>query len=431
MIDRVYMKYWNPKAYKVINLACFAHPLNSMGKNWNIYKPNALGVYYPKICINRYPERNNLNRIIAVLEVDCNLPKLCYGSNNNLYELTNKDLVSVRMELCNRLFNMGVELDPLQVHNGDMKSVEFGKNIVTGNIPVSFILEEMCKAKRLNNYMDVQRTTFRNGGEELSFYNQGIDIALYDKAAEMKAALVNNPDLLPTALTNRILGGKLNVLRMEVRFHNHDVLDNFLQTHKLATNTRLQDVFSQDISKYVLNYYWHELSKTARLISPSVFSSQFELQQIHSGAGISLGTQQILAKGKVRDLLREYGHKGTTNALKRIGCTNPSQILRTYVSRAFKLPRALDIWRFMDRALSTFKLLTPVAWQNVKMRAAAPWYKKAEQLLTTSEVAQWLNVCVETVRRLIKNGELAAKLIGNQYRMNRQDVLAYLYGHNG
>jgi excisionase family DNA binding protein len=47
-------------------------------------------------------------------------------------------------------------------------------------------------------------------------------------------------------------------------------------------------------------------------------------------------------------------------------------------------------------------------------------------LLTTEEVARYLNVEVITVRRLVQRGELAAYRIGGEYRFSIQDILHYL-----
>jgi excisionase family DNA binding protein len=47
-------------------------------------------------------------------------------------------------------------------------------------------------------------------------------------------------------------------------------------------------------------------------------------------------------------------------------------------------------------------------------------------LLTSEDVARYLNVEVITVRRLVQRGELAAYKIGGEFRFSRDDVDAYL-----
>jgi excisionase family DNA binding protein len=48
------------------------------------------------------------------------------------------------------------------------------------------------------------------------------------------------------------------------------------------------------------------------------------------------------------------------------------------------------------------------------------------QLLTTNEVAKFLNVSRETVNRLRKSGELKSTKVGGQYRFRSEDIEAYL-----
>ena len=49
-----------------------------------------------------------------------------------------------------------------------------------------------------------------------------------------------------------------------------------------------------------------------------------------------------------------------------------------------------------------------------------------EPLLTTEQIAQWLQVEVVTVRRLVSRGELAAHRVGGEFRFTRQDVQDFL-----
>jgi excisionase family DNA binding protein len=49
-----------------------------------------------------------------------------------------------------------------------------------------------------------------------------------------------------------------------------------------------------------------------------------------------------------------------------------------------------------------------------------------EPLLTTEQVAEWLQVDVVTVRRLVDRGEIAAYRVGGEFRFARKDVEEYL-----
>lgn len=52
--------------------------------------------------------------------------------------------------------------------------------------------------------------------------------------------------------------------------------------------------------------------------------------------------------------------------------------------------------------------------------------ESSKPLLTTEDVARYLNIEAVTVRRLVQRGELAAYRIGGEYRFNEQDVVQYL-----
>ncbi len=51
---------------------------------------------------------------------------------------------------------------------------------------------------------------------------------------------------------------------------------------------------------------------------------------------------------------------------------------------------------------------------------------EAEQLLTVEQVANIMQVHVETVRVWIRNGDLVAVNIGKEYRVTRKDLNTYI-----
>lgn len=51
---------------------------------------------------------------------------------------------------------------------------------------------------------------------------------------------------------------------------------------------------------------------------------------------------------------------------------------------------------------------------------------EGSKLFNVSEVAEYLNISVDTVRRLIKNEELNAYKIGHQIRVSEKQVNSYL-----
>lgn len=50
----------------------------------------------------------------------------------------------------------------------------------------------------------------------------------------------------------------------------------------------------------------------------------------------------------------------------------------------------------------------------------------SHDVLTVGEVAEWLRVTPQTVRRLIAEGQLPAKMVGREWRLQRCKVQAFL-----
>ena len=425
MIDKIKIYYDIPTVCQVTNPGMFQRPLCSYGTVWHRFNGEEeikQQAYYPFVVHTSFRSKIVPFGMIKRLEVESSLPKVVYG--NNLYELDNREWKTVCRALSSKLQAMGIHINPQDVGLGTVQQVEYSKNILTGKVPVPYILEELYQAKPMNNYMDIQKVSYRNG-ESLYFYCGSYDVLFYDKGAEILGQIQGNT--FPASLVQKLQNGAYNILRMEVRFHNRTALMDFLHAHGFSNNHGLlQDVYSKHISQQVLIHYWNALSQTARRNSPFVFSPGLELLKIWQGGGQNLTTQQALAKLGVRYLLREHGYKGARNALKRIGCSNPAQILRKYVSRVFKPFWKLDIWKFIDIALSRFSILGPNQWGNLKTRASAPWFHKQEPLLKLKKVAQWLNVSVRVIRKEIKALRLVAHKIGGCYRATRYDVLEYM-----
>lgn len=60
----------------------------------------------------------------------------------------------------------------------------------------------------------------------------------------------------------------------------------------------------------------------------------------------------------------------------------------------------------------------------VPSHTQSPKIEAPEQLLTVAEVANVLNCCTKTVRRIIASGILPAIRLNRQYRVRRADLAA-------
>lgn len=426
MIDKV--KLTMPLyACWVMDENVFEHSLHSMGKNWHVNNnTRALPGYHPQVAINRFFVGGS--GLVERLEIECSLPKLWF--QNNLYELRNTDRNGVYDMPSKRLFEMDIYVTSNEIPHLNVCYVEYGKNICTGDRPVSYILEELYRAQPPNHYMDVEKVAYRNGGEALLFYCKGYDIILYDKTLEVIKELNNHPGIVDPIVLQLFLGkNPPNVLRMEVRFHNRPTLKGFLQTHHLARGVTLREVFSKQVSQYVLQYYWQKIHQSVRKINTPLISPAFELWKIHQGSKPSPrnDTQSKLAKLGLRHLIREHGYNGAKLALQRIGCSNPATYMRTYITRVFSPYRKLEICSFIKGALTRFTCLNRAKWVHFKPKPSGPCLYQDEHMLTVKDIATYLATTATKVRELIKAGKLLAKDISQgAYRIRHCHLMEYL-----
>jgi excisionase family DNA binding protein len=52
-----------------------------------------------------------------------------------------------------------------------------------------------------------------------------------------------------------------------------------------------------------------------------------------------------------------------------------------------------------------------------------------DEVMTPEQVAEWLQVSIDTVYRLIRRKELAAVKVGRGYRIREEDLRAFLLAH--
>lgn len=268
---------------------------------------------------------------------------------------------------------------------------------------------------------------YQNGGEKLVFYSAGYEIVFYDKTYELQNEIKHKRCTLPEHLQKEVKAGRLNVLRMEMRFHNRKgwiaVLKDYNSGIRLSD---FSDLFSQQMSKQVLRDYWHAISDRARKAPINVFDPAFELWRIAMGSKKSLKPQALMAKLGTNYLVRGAGYHEAVRSLQRLGFSNSALFLRQNTGAISRLNWRFDVWRFIDHSLNRFVCLTPNKWMHLKKRTSAVWFKRYEAFLTVKEVAQQLNVSPEVVRNEIHRKRLQAYDIGNRLRISRTALAVYL-----
>lgn len=425
MIDVVTLYFWDPKTYQVLAPMSFQGNIKYLGIHQHEYNYKPHKTYYPHVEIRKYIAPYPKS-VTTSLVVKVSLPKLVYG--NNLMELVDGDFQTCCTKLSDILYQMGILITPQQIAQyGDVRGFEYGKNLLTDRIPVSFILSEISRAQPIHHCMDIQRVAYQNGGEKLVLYSKGYELVFYDKTKELQKELKQPYCYLPVPLKAAVQKNQINVLRMELRFHNRKSWQKMLYPYcsqiRFAT---FQDIFSSRLARAILLHYWHQVSDSVRKTPMESFDPAFELWRMSQGVGKKLKPQALMARLGTNYLMRGAGYHKAKETLKRLGFSNPSMFLRANTGSVSRVNWRMDIWRFLDHSLSRFKCLTPNKWIRLKQRSSSVWFKRYEPLLTVEEVARQLNVSVQVIRQEIRRNLLPAYKIGKSLRISRAALASYL-----
>lgn len=425
MMDVVTLYFWDPKIYQVYNPTLFQGNIQHLGIHQHVYNYKSHKTYYPHVELRQYIAAYPKKRT-TLLVVKASLPKLLYG--NNLMELADADFQQCCTKLSDILYQMGLIIAPQQIAQyGDVRGFEYGKNILTGRIPVSFILSEISRTQPIQHYMDIQRVAYQNGGEKLVFYSKGYELVFYDKGKELQGQLKKLYCYLPIHLKTAIQKDQMNVLRMELRFHKRKSWQKMLFPYfRQLRSASFQDIFSSRLARCALLRYWQQVSDSARKIPIGVFDPSFELLRIAQGAGKNLKPQALMARLGTNYLVRSVGYHRAKETLERLKFSNPSMFLRGNTGAIGRVNWRMDVWRFLDHSLSRFMCLTPNKWTRIKRHTSAKWFKRYEPFLTVKEVAKQLHVSVRTIQQAVRCQLLPAYKIGKVLRISRCALAAYL-----
>jgi len=220
-----------------------------------------MGIYQPRLTYTERPS-GKYGNLAFELAIELSLPKLLYG--NNFTELKDADFQVIVKKLSDTLrqtYNIWVL--PHILEKASVRKIDYSKNIVfTDRTPVSIIISNIKTADISKTY-DVQNTDFKNGGHIYHIHTNSLDIAFYDKVADLRQEKVSpkrsyeksgfiQMDLLEELEKQK----KVSVARMEVRINGLVKLRQELKAIGFETSTTFKELFNADISKKLLLRHW-------------------------------------------------------------------------------------------------------------------------------------------------------------------------------
>lgn len=223
-----------------------------------------LGLYQPRLTYTERPKGGYIKSY--QLAVEFSAPKLLFG--NNFTELTNTDFDTVIAKLSEVLrITYGVWVFPHLLANARVGKIDYSKNIVfTDRTPVSTITEILRKADISRTY-DVQHTNFKNGGHVYHIHTNALDIAFYDKIADLHQNRVSEKrsyekgGYTQLSLLDELEKQKMvSVARFEIRLNGIAKLRKELNVIGVdSTDLSFHTLFNADISRKVLLRHWQNI----------------------------------------------------------------------------------------------------------------------------------------------------------------------------
>ncbi len=236
-----------------------------------------IGKYMPRLTFFKRPSKQG---IVYQLAVEFSAPKLLLG--NNFDELVDTDfeqIVTALQSKLNELLNY--KFFKWQLAKADVGAWHPSKNIVfldyTG---CQTILNTLGKLDFSRIY-DLQRTNFRDG-HVLHVHCNSLDIAFYDKMADLRKAKVSDKRAFEDSgrmqmnLLEMLDEYKpLEVFRYEVRFVGRQAIK---RAYPNLEDTNLESLFKANLCQEVLIKHWQKITQSIDMLALDV-SRPYELLQ--------------------------------------------------------------------------------------------------------------------------------------------------------
>lgn len=309
-----------------------------------------MGKYMPRLTMFKRPSKFGA---VYQLAVEFSAPKLLY--DNNFDELTDADLEAVLAALQDKLQELlGYRFFKPVLAKAEIGAWHPSKNIVfLDYTSCQTVLNAIAKLDVSRTY-DLQKTNFRDG-HVVHIHCNSMDIAFYDKMADLRKAKVSNKRAFEKDSLSQLnlLDGleeyrPLEVFRYEVRFVGKATIKRAFPNVEKHT---LEALFNQQLCQAVLLNHWRKLTSSVDMLSLDV-RKPYELLQNYLIDNPDAKPQAALAA--VTGLLIS-GQEGVVNLRNLLDATYGRQAWHR-LKPLFKAPAANRFTHFqhIDEALERF-----------------------------------------------------------------------------
>ena len=169
---------------------------------------------------------------------------------------------------------MEIQIKESDLINANVSAIHFSKNIaLTDYSTCSMVINDLAKIN-LTKRLDLNKTSFRNGGQIIYYHSNSYEIAIYNKIKDLEQVKVSEKrsiekdNVIQLNLLDNLNKIKpFEVLRIEVRLNDRNKIRRLLKGLNIALESTFVNLFNQDISKSILTYFWDEIMKNTRFLS--------------------------------------------------------------------------------------------------------------------------------------------------------------------
>lgn len=266
MIDTVILNIPRDQVRDILDTGARPWDLQSRTTSYEKYTKNPPrgvhdGIYRPRLTgMKRSIGRGQK---ISFIKIEFSVPKLLFG--NNLEEITDTDFPVIVDRLHARLIEAGLLISKRDLVNASVAAFHPSKNIVlSAGYTASLVSRELAKIN-LNKKFDLNKTSFRNGGQSLQGYTQAHAVVMYDKLADLaqtkKRAIDKDPAPMQLSLFRMIKTEQpsLEILRLEIRLTQKQKINAVLKRLGFDLNPTFEQVCKKHLCQKIVQSYWETI----------------------------------------------------------------------------------------------------------------------------------------------------------------------------
>ncbi len=339
----------------------------SYGSSRTYYNPPKAyakqGIYMPNLTMFRRPNRQRRGATYE-LAVEFSAPKMLYG--NNFDELVERDFEKLVRIISDKLLELsGHRFFPEQIKKAKVNGWHPSKNIVfLDYTSAQTVLGAIAKLD-VSRVYDLQKTDFRDG-HVVHIHTNSLDIALYDKMADLRKSKISDKRALEKdnsvqlSLLDELEDFRpLEVFRFEVRYSGIAAIK---RAYPELTSWIFEDLFKEELCKASLQKHWRRLTSSVDLIALDL-DKPHQLLQNYLEDNPDVTPQTALAAVAGLMVVGQEGTVGLRNTIETV--YGPAAWYR--VKKLLKAPTKHRYKSFI-KIEETLERFTPVSMKDFRER---------------------------------------------------------------